>query len=48
MNEGPGGWNMSHQLATHYAIEGLKALTLAQGGAVVARTQLLAGRRIAA
>lgn len=30
------GWNMSHQLATQYAIEGLKALTLAQGGAVVA------------
>lgn len=28
--------NQGHQLATQYAIEGLKALTLAQGGAVVA------------
>lgn len=30
------GWNKSHELATQYAIEGLRALTLAQGGAVVA------------
>ena len=31
-----GGWNKSHELATQYAIEGLRALTLANGGAVVA------------
>lgn len=34
---GDGGeWNKSHELATQFAIEGLRALTLANGGAVVA------------
>jgi hypothetical protein len=31
-----GGWNKSHDLATQYAIAGLRTLTLVQGGAVVA------------
>jgi hypothetical protein len=30
------GWNKSHDLATQYAIAGLRTLTLVQGGAVVA------------
>jgi hypothetical protein len=30
------GWNKSHELATQYAIAGLRTLTLVQGGAVVA------------
>lgn len=30
------GWSLSHELAAKYAIEGLRALVLANGGAVVA------------
>jgi hypothetical protein len=30
------GWNKSHELATQYAVAGLRTLTLVQGGAVVA------------
>lgn len=36
MSDEGGGWTKSHELATQYAIEGLRALVLVNGGAVVA------------
>lgn len=36
MPDNQSGWTPSHQIATQYATEGLKALVIANGGAVVA------------